>query len=245
MEELALVDWLLSPIDHTRRHEVNVAESWHGRLMVFAWVILVPSGVIAARYFKITPRQNWPRELDNRTWWHTHLWLQWTGALVSLAGLIVIFRQLGTIRFFDSPHHFFGWLTMGLMVLQIFTGLFRGSAGGPTYPAPDGSWRGDHFDMTRRRKIFEYSHKFLGYVALASGVLAILFGLHAANAPIWMWGAIMLWWVILLGVAVYLQVTLGAVDTYQAIWGADPELPGNRVEPIGFGIKRLPPGEKT
>ncbi|MDE0210842.1 MAG: cytochrome B, partial [Boseongicola sp.] len=69
--------------------------------------------------------------------------------------------------------------------------------------------------------------------------------LHSANAPIWMWGAIMIWWAILLGVAFILQVTLGAVDTYQAIWGIDPELPGNRIEPIGFGIKRLPPGGKT
>ncbi len=238
MPELSLLDWLLLPLDPDRPHQVSVLVSWHGRLMVLAWGILLPLGVLIARYFKVAPRQNWPAELDNRLWWHAHLSLQWFGVVLSLTATILILRELGEISFFKSPHRGFAWLALLLLAAQVLAGLFRGSRGGPTYPAPDGSWRGDHYDMTRRRRIFECSHKLLGYLALLCGAIAILSGLHTVNAPVWMWGAILLWWGLLLVAAVYLQTTLGALDTYQAIWGPDPELPGNRLKPIGFGIKR-------
>jgi hypothetical protein len=35
-----------------------------------------------------------------------------------------------------------------------------------------------------------------------------------------------------------LQIRGRAVDTYQAIWGPDLDLPGNRMKPIGFGVRR-------
>jgi hypothetical protein len=35
---------------------------WHGRLMVLARPLLI----IVARFFIVTPRQNWLRQLDNR-----------------------------------------------------------------------------------------------------------------------------------------------------------------------------------
>ena len=63
--------------------------------------------------------------------------------------------------------------------------------------------------------------------------------------PVWIWGAILLWWVLLLAATLYLQTTRGALDTYQAIWGTDPDLPGNRLKPIGFGIKRHRPEKET
>jgi hypothetical protein len=39
---------------------------------------------------------------------------------------------------------------------------------------------------------------------------------------------------------VSLQRAGRCIDTYQAIWGLDPDLPGNRRRPIGFGIVRRP-----
>lgn len=235
---------MLNPIDSARPHDVSLLESWHARLMVLAWGVILPVGVIVARFFKVTPRQSWPEELDNRAWWYGHLFLQWFGALLSLIGLILILTEMRHVDLFKSPHHFFGWMTIALMMVQIFAGVFRGSKGGPTYPAPDGSWRGDHYDMTRRRKIFEYGHKSLGYVALFTGGLAIWFGLTIANAPVWMWSSISLWWILVLVTALVLQTRKGALDTYKAIWGNDPQLPGNKIKPIGLGVKRQPPKGK-
>ena len=48
-----------------------------------------------------------------------------------------------------------------------------------------------------------------------------------------------IWWLAMLGVFIWLQRAGRCVDTYQAIWGLDPNLPGNRRRPIGFGISRM------
>ncbi len=45
---------------------------------------------------------------------------------------------------------------------------------------------GDHYDMTRRRVLFEHVHRKMGYLVLALGAAAILSGLWTANAPRWM-----------------------------------------------------------
>ena len=70
---------------------------------------------------------------------------------------------------------------------------------------------------------------------------AILTGLWLANGPVWMWLCLGLWWLVLAMVATVLQRRGWAIDTYQAIWGPDPLLPGNRRAPIGIGIRRPNP----
>ena len=97
--------------------------------------------------------------------------------------------------------------------------------------------------MTRWRVIFEWSHKLTGYASLVLAVVVILAGLWEANAPRWMWGVILLWWAVLLAVALVLQSRGCAIDTYQAIWGPDPRHPGNRRDPIGLGVHRIKEGD--
>ena len=92
----------------------------------------------------------------------------------------------------------------------------------------------------QRRIIFEHIHKSAGYLLLALTVLALCTGLYAADAPRWMPVALGAWWIIMAGVFVALQRAGRCIDTYQAIWGLDPELPGNRRRPIGLGIVRRP-----
>lgn len=233
-----ILSWLMASIDHGRPHIVDGLISWHGRLMVVAWAVLIPMGILVARYLKITPRQKWPEELDNRTWWYSHLTIQWTATVLALIGLGLIIYKIDGISIFDTPHHTLGWFTICLLILQILAGLFRGTKGGPTYPAPDGSLRGDHFDMTLRRRIFEYTHKTSGYIALLSSMATVLTGLWAANGAVWMWLLLILWWVVLFVTAIKLQRQKLAIDTYQAIWGPNPELLGNKTKPIGFGVHR-------
>ena len=231
------MDWLLAPIDPSRAHDVGFAVSWHARLMVIAWAVLFPSGILAARFFKIWPMQNWPTELDNTGWWRTHLTTQYVGAVaILLAVALILTMESGSVA--GTWHQVLGWTAVGLCGLQVLSGWLRGSKGGPTAPAPDGSPRGDHFDMTLRRRVFEYLHKSMGYLALLIACSAIFTGLWISNAPNWMWLLLVAWYVLLAVTAIALQRSGRCVDTYQAIWGKDPSLPGNRRRPIGLGIRR-------
>ena len=230
------MEWLLAPVDPSRAHEVGFAISWHARAMVLAWGVLAPLAVLMARYFKVMPGQNWPRELDNQTWWRSH----WMGqSLVVGLSIFALALVLPADWSAMSLHMWCGYGLLVAMFIQVILGICRGSKGGPTAPAADGSHRGHHYDMTPHRRAFEAAHKGLGYVTLFLGFLTILLGLWQANAHVWMWGALVGWWIVLGLTVVFLQKRGMAVDTYQAIWGDDPIHPGNRLPDPGWGMRRV------
>ncbi|MGH1483058.1 MAG: cytochrome b561 domain-containing protein [Geminicoccales bacterium] len=238
-----IVAWLMAPTDPARAHDVDWITSWHGRLMVLIWCVLFPAGIMTARFFKIMPGQDWPSELDNKRWWRTHLSTQYIGGGLLLLALGLAFYASGTgLNDAVGWHQILGWTVAVLAAWQFLGGWLRGSKGGPTDPAPDGSPRGDHYDMTRRRRIFEYAHKAGGYLALLTACIAIITGLHAANAPRWMWLSIGGWWAVIIALAVWLQARGFARDTYEAIWGPGAEHPGNNLPPIGLGVRRSSDG---
>jgi len=238
-----MFEWLLSPIDIDRVHQVGFFVSWHGRFMVVAWGFLVPIGILAARFFKVTPKQKWPQHLDNQAWWHTHRVCQYGGALLMcIATILILYRSIESLG--ATFHTRVGWLMIALTGLQIFSGIFRGSKGGPTAPAKDGSLSGDHYDMSKHRVIFEYYHKINGYLLLCLAIYCIISGMWTANAYIWMWLSLLAWWVFLFVVFIYLQYKGACFDTYQAIWGNDKSLPGNKIKPIGLGINTKKPWTK-
>lgn len=219
-------EWLASPIDPSRAHDVGWHLSWHARLMVIAWGVLVPSGVFAARFFKVLPWQDWPRDLDSHVWWNTHKACQYSAFVLTWVGAAIIWNA-PPLSVASGPHWVLGWSILFLSVFQVAGGLLRGSKGGPTEPAPDGSLHGDHYDMTPRRLMFERLHKGFGYLALAAAFATIMTGLWQSNAAVWMFASLLVWWGALLTSAFILQRRGMVVDTYQAIWGPDPKLPGN------------------
>lgn len=233
-----MLELLLAPIDPSRGHEVGAALSWHGRFMVLGWGILAPVAVLIARFFKIMPGQDWPRVLDNQTWWRTHWIGQSIVVILSVCALLLVLPlDFGEA----SRHRVLGLTVLGLAVLQVVLGLCRGTKGGPTAPHPNGSLSGHHYDMSLWRRIFEALHKTIGYSTLAIAALAILTGMWDANAPLWMWCAVAIWWPCLIIAFIVMQRRGMAVDTYQAIWGDDPDLPGNQGPKPGWGVRR--PGE--
>ena len=228
MEDPGLLTWLLGPIDPARPHAVDATHAWHGRLMVLAWGVLIPIGVIAARFFKVLPRQRFPEEVDNRVWWRTHLIAQWSSLALMAAGLWLVWNAtlaLPSITGTRWLHGWLGWAVLALGLLQGISGLLRGSQGGPNDPR--GRMRGDHYDMTPRRLLFERLHKTVGYGAMMLAMAAVLSGMWQANAPRWMWGVIPVWWALLIVLFVLFQRRGMVIDTYLAIWGPDPSHPGN------------------
>lgn len=94
--------------------------------------------------------------------------------------------------------------------------------------------------MTSRRGAFEYAHKFAGYTVVFLAIAASKTGRWQANAPRWMWMAIGGWWIVCTKAFIVLQRRGLAFDTYQAHWGTDSIHPGNRLKPIGIGVRRQP-----
>ncbi|MDB2407474.1 cytochrome b561 domain-containing protein [Jannaschia sp.] len=221
-----MLEWLLSPIDVSRAHDLTGALKWHARVMVVAWGFCVPAGVLAARFFKVLPRQRFPEVVDNRVWWRTHLGAQIGALSLTVLGLYLVVSRPGTTTSLTETiwvHRAFGWSVLWLGVMQALSGMFRGSKGGPS----DRSIRGDHYDMTPRRLAFEVLHKTAGYTALLLSMLAVLSGLWQVNGPMWMWILLPAWWSAMGALFVVFQRRGMVIDTYVAIWGPDAIHPGN------------------
>lgn len=229
--------WLSSPLSGSNEHLIESHVIWHARLMVLAWGVCLPLGALGARYFKVTPNQDWPHVLDNKAWWNTHRALQYSGVLAMSVGLYLVWPNStsdGSTWNVSGLHQSLGWSVLALGWTQVLGGVLRGSKGGPT----DRQMAGDHYDMNRWRIVFEYLHKSLGWMAIGLSVGVIVLGLLAADAPRWMLVVLLIWWVVLCQVALILQQRGCCIDTYQAIWGTHPDLPGFKRPPIGWGIRR-------
>jgi hypothetical protein len=217
-----MLDWLMAPLSGATAHSIAPWAYWHARCMVLG------------RYSKIAPGQRWPEQLDNKAWWHTHRGLQWAGVGVVTLGAALAWGNGHGSTTAAQWHSWGGWALLLLGWLQIASGLLRGSKGGPT----DLQLRGDHYDMTPHRVRFERLHKSLGWLSVLAAVIVTALGLHLADAPRWMVVALCAWWLLLVAVAWRLQRQGRCIDTYQAIWGPDVQHPGNRVKPIGWGVRR-------
>jgi Eukaryotic cytochrome b561 len=229
-----MTEWLLTPLSGASQHDIEWWASWHARLMVVSWGVLLPLGALAARYFKVLPKQRWPEELDNRGWWHAHRVLQFGGIGLMSVGVALAWNRGAGGTTLAQLHGWMGWLIVALGWLQLIYGLRRGSKGGPT----DVQLRGDHYDMTTYRLWFERIHKSVGWLSILAAIGVMVLGLIVSDAPRWMALVLTLWWLLLAGAAWRLQREGRCIDTYQAIWGADPKHPGNRLKPIGWGVRR-------
>ncbi len=230
--------WLLAPISGGGTHAIAGWAAWHGRLMVLGWNVVLPLGILVARFGKVPRRHRWPVILDHPIWWRSHVCLQTAGVLLmSVAVLLAILHANGSGRTVRI-HHVLGWTVAAAGWIQATAGALRGSKGGPT----DTSSRGDHYDMTLRRVAFERLHKSLGWIAVPLIWLATGYGLVLADAPRWMPVVLAVWWSWLIACLVALQRRGLCIDTYQAIWGDEPKHPGNRRRPIGWGIVRAVDG---
>ncbi len=226
-----MLDWLSMTLSGSTEHHLPGWVQWHARLMVLAWGVLLPLGALVARYFKVTRHQQWPQQVDNRAWWHAHQALQYSGVLAMAVGVALAYNQSQATSGVAGWHRTLGWWVVVLGLLQVVGAWLRGSKGGPTEP----TLRGDHYDMTMHRRIFEWAHKKGGWLAVGLSLVVIGSGLWVADAPRWMPLVLVVWWLLLATWAMRLQRAGRCIDTYQAIWGPDPVHPGNQPQGKALG----------
>lgn len=155
--------------------------NYHAIFMISIWFVMVPLCIVTIRFGKPKPTLNGIREevrLTNAVWWwfSVHKFGLMFAVGLSLVGMAVALYASG--GFSGSLHSFFGITTITLGCLQVVSGWFRGKHGGRNYfkavPDDPSTWRGDHYDMTPRRRKFEAYHKTAGYFVFlfVSGALA-------------------------------------------------------------------------
>ncbi len=212
---------------------IDVHWGYHALLMVGIWVILVPLCIITIRFGKPRPKPNGITEqvkLTNLVWWwfSVHKYGLYLAIGLSFVGLVI--ALVVSSGFNGSVHSMFGLATIILGCLQVIAGWLRGKHGGRYYytadPDDPSTWRGDHFDMTTRRRIFEAYHKTAGYFAGFFAVGAVASGLMQYPMPV-LAGAVIVAVFVILGLCIVLEFKGLRYDGYRAAHGNNPDHPHN------------------
>lgn len=127
----------------------------HGFMMFLAWGILLPGGILAARYAK---------HLKGDLWYKIHVYLQYSGLAIILLALLF---AVGELRGFyvSSLHVKFGIAAILFACIQPVNACLR-----PQRPA-----NGEHVPI--KRLIWEYFHIIVGRSAIAIGIVALFSGM--------------------------------------------------------------------
>ena len=164
----------------------SVLPHWmlHAWLMFSIWIVLIPAVIVLTRFGKPPPSvAGIPKgspKLGRKLFWFTlhRIGLFLLTAVSVLGGLIALAAVGG---FSGSLHASFGIATLLFGVLQLISARSRGTHGGrdPTLGSADRPVfaRGDHYDMSSRRRWFEAYHKNVGYFTLVLAIGAVATGL--------------------------------------------------------------------
>ncbi|KAF9616558.1 hypothetical protein IFM89_030325 [Coptis chinensis] len=127
----------------------------HGFMMFVAWGILLPGGILAARYLK---------HLKGDGWYQIHVYLQYSGLAIVMLGIIFAVAELRGF-FFGSTHVKFGITAIFLVCVQPVNAFLR-----PKKPE-----NGEQ--VSSRRVYWEYLHVIVGRSAIVAGIAALFSGM--------------------------------------------------------------------
>ncbi|XP_057479050.1 cytochrome b561, DM13 and DOMON domain-containing protein At5g54830 [Actinidia eriantha] len=127
----------------------------HGFMMFLAWGILLPGGILAARYLK---------HVKGDGWYQLHVYLQYSGLVIVLLGFLFAVAELQGLHF-DSVHVKFGMAAISLAVVQPVNAYMR-----PKKPANGEA-------ASSKRLIWEYIHVISGRCAIGIGIAALISGM--------------------------------------------------------------------
>lgn len=127
----------------------------HGFMMFLAWGILLPGGILAARYLK---------HVKGDGWYQLHVYLQYSGLAIVLLGFLFAVAELQGLHF-DSLHVKFGMAAILLACVQPVNAYMR-----PKKPT-----NGE--EVSSKRLVWEYAHFITGRSAIVVGFVALVTGM--------------------------------------------------------------------
>ena len=213
---------------------IEIHWDYHAYLMTAVWLVLVPVGVFVLRFFKAKPTLNGIKKgtssfAPKLICWTVHFMVLYPAIALSLVGMTVALVVSGGLS--GSLHAIFGIATIFLGCLQVISAWFRGTHGGErgvdSVPNDPSTWRGDHYDMTARRRWFESYHKTAGYFTLALALSATASGLMQFWMPV-IGVALGLTLIVVLILSVFLEGKGYRQDTYRSVYGNHPDHPYNK-----------------
>ncbi|KAL3335022.1 hypothetical protein AABB24_031312 [Solanum stoloniferum] len=127
----------------------------HGFMMFLAWGILLPGGILAARYLK---------HIKGDGWFQIHVYLQYSGLSIVFLGFLFAVAELRGLSF-SSLHVKFGMLAIILAIAQPINAYLR--------PKKPGAGEG----VSSKRRVWEYIHVIVGRGAIVVGIAALITGM--------------------------------------------------------------------
>lgn len=128
----------------------------HGFMMFLAWGILLPGGILAARYLK---------RVKGDSWYQIHVYLQYSGLVIVLLGFLFAVAELRGL-FIASTHVKLGIAAIFLACIQPINATLRPKK--PAHGEPASS----------RRIMWEYFHVIVGRSAIIVGMAALFTGME-------------------------------------------------------------------
>lgn len=193
--------------------------------MFGTWMVLVPLCILIIRFGKPKPTEFGVRTriaITNPQWWwfNTHKYGLFLAMFLSLGGVLVAIVVSGGVS--GSVHSMFGIMTIVMGCLQVISALVRGTHGGKFYytadPDDPATWRGDHYNHTPRRRLFEAYHKTSGYFTSVFAMGAVGSGLMQYPMPALAWLMVIIP-VAFLAAWVRLEFLGRRYDGYKAVHG--------------------------
>jgi hypothetical protein len=135
----------------------------HGALMVAAFGVLLPSGVVIARYTKT---------LFGDSWFVVHMVVQLAGYFIGFAAFVIGLYMVDRSHFDTKAHAQLGLAVIVAGVIQVALGFFR----------PDHVEKG--LPKPIYRFVWEIAHKSLGKIINVVSIVTIFFGLYEISAHI-------------------------------------------------------------
>ncbi|CAJ1933638.1 unnamed protein product [Cylindrotheca closterium] len=130
----------------------------HGSCMLIGWGLLLPNGMLVARYFKLHPS-------SNSAWFKFHRICQPTGLLVATVGWIIALVNFDVFSDRDTRfvHGLVGSIVMALGWLQPLNAYFR------PHISPD-------HPKTTTRIVWEHYHRGAGWFCFFCSLIVIVLG---------------------------------------------------------------------
>ncbi|KAL1558444.1 cytochrome b561, DM13 and DOMON domain-containing protein [Salvia divinorum] len=161
----------------------------HGFMMFLAWGILLPGGILAARYLK---------HVKDDSWFKIHVYMQYSGLAIVFLGFLFAVAELRGLTL-QSAHVKFGMLAILLAIAQPINAYLR-----PKKPVV-----GE--ETSSHRLIWEYTHVIIGRCGILVGVAALISGMkhlgerygdENANGLSW---ALIIWFLLGALLVIYLE----------------------------------------